>query len=297
MWDRQAAMLAVKGGQERTVYLWGVPPDSPMVAPRLVAGRQLLPEDGLAIVLNQRIAQEEGITIGDVITLTIGDRESAWTVAGLMLNVNNNQLDNYTPFEALQREAGVANRGATVAVKLMPEAADRQHDVMLDLRTALVSRGVEVSYLDSANDLRARAQSQFSILVALLLAMSLLAALVGSVGLAGTLSISVVERSREIGVMRAIGATSWAIVRIVAGEGILLAILSWLIAVPLSIPSARRFGEIIGLELLDAPLDFRYTADGALIWLGIILILSALASLLPAQRAARISVREALAYE
>jgi putative ABC transport system permease protein len=69
------------------------------------------------------------------------------------------------------------------------------------------------------------------------------------------------------------------------------------LAVPLSCPGARLFSDLIGEMVLNMPLDFVYAADGMVLWLLIVLVLSALASLWPALGATKVSVREALAYE
>jgi putative ABC transport system permease protein len=131
----------------------------------------------------------------------------------------------------------------------------------------------------------------------LLLTMALLVAVVGGMGLAGTLSISVIERMREIGIMRATGALTSAIFGIFVGEGISLGVLSWLLVVPLSYPGARLFSAALGLALFQTELEFRYSVPSVVAWLVLVVVLSALSSLWPAWRAARVSVREALAYE
>ena len=127
--------------------------------------------------------------------------------------------------------------------------------------------------------------------------MTLLAAIVGSIGLMGTLTINIVERTREIGVMRSIGGTPFAIIRLFIGEGIVVGALSWLLAVPSSYPAAYLLGDTVGNLLLRAPLDFVYSLEGAVSWLLIVIVLSTLAGSLPALRAAQMSVREALVYE
>jgi len=149
----------------------------------------------------------------------------------------------------------------------------------------------------SMSDAQREAGPQFQVVVLLLLAMSIMAAVVGSLGLMGTMSINVVERGREIGVMRAVGATSPAISGIFVGEGVLLGALSWLLAVPLSYPLALAFSNVVGNALLRTPLDFQYSVGGVFLWLLIVVARSALASLWPALRATRISVRDALTYE
>ena len=97
--------------------------------------------------------------------------------------------------------------------------------------------------------------------------------------------------------MRAIGASSFAILGIFVSEGLLLGLLSWTLAVPLSIPSARLFSQVVGDTLLRLPLDFMFSTDGVLLWLAVVLVLSTLASIWPALRATRVSVRETLSYE
>jgi putative ABC transport system permease protein len=131
----------------------------------------------------------------------------------------------------------------------------------------------------------------------IMLSMACLAALVGSLGLATTMSISVVERAREIGVMRAAGATPLTVARIFVGEGVFVGVLSWLLAVPLSYPGALIFSNAVGDSLIRIPLEFSYSVEGVVFWLTTVVLLSALASLWPALKATRVSVREALAYE
>jgi putative ABC transport system permease protein len=111
------------------------------------------------------------------------------------------------------------------------------------------------------------------------------------------MSINVVERGREIGVMRATGATSPAVAGIFIAEGVLVGVLSWLLAVPISYPGARLFSDAVGDSLIRIPLEFTYSMAGVSFWLLIVVVLSALASLWPALRATRVSVQEALVYE
>jgi putative ABC transport system permease protein len=97
--------------------------------------------------------------------------------------------------------------------------------------------------------------------------------------------------------MRAVGATAVTIVKITIAEGILLGILSWALAVPLSYPGAHLLSRVVGVAWIKVPLDFSYSVGGMLLWLGVVAALSASASMWPALRATRVSVREALVYE
>ena len=129
-----------------------------------------------------------------------------------------------------------------------------------------------------------------------LLIMTVLIAAVGGFGLSGTLSINVMERTREIGVMRAVGASSADIGRIFMGEGLLLGMISWLAAIPLSAVAGAQFVIALG-QILDFPFEYLYSAQSIWLWFGIILVISISASWLPSRRATQISVRESLAYE
>jgi putative ABC transport system permease protein len=297
VWTQLGAQLALSDGEEREVYVWGIPADSEMFTPRIVSGRALLPEEGHAILLNSKIAADEGFQVGDEIELTISDQESTWTVVGLILNVNNLQRDNFVSYDALSREIGIFNRGGLAVVMSQDHDPATHRRLVNDLRDAYNAHGMEPVILQSITEVRETNMLVFNAIMVLMLAMAVLAAIVGSVGLMSTMSINVVERGREIGVMRAIGATSVSIVGIFIAEGVLLGALSWLIAVPFSYPAALAFNNLVSNTVFQIPLDFDYSIGGMLLWLVIVTLLSALASLWPALGATQVSVREALAYE
>jgi putative ABC transport system permease protein len=79
-------------------------------------------------------------------------------------------------------------------------------------------------------------------------------------------------------------------------EGVLQGVFSWLIVVPLSFILGQPLANALGLILFDASLDYQYNVSAMWLWLAIILVISVLASVLPARSATRISVRESLAY-
>jgi putative ABC transport system permease protein len=297
VWNQVPAQIALPSGEDREAYVWAIPVDSEMFSPRIVSGRALLPEDGRAILLNSKIAADEGFQVGDEIELTIGERESTWTVVGLILNVNNLQRDNFVSYDALSREIGSFNQGSLVVVMSEEHDPATHQRLVTDLRNAYDGRSMEPAILQSIAEVRETNKIVFNAIMYLMLVMAVLAALVGSVGLMSTMSINVVERGREIGVMRAIGATSLTIVGIFIIEGVMLGVLSWLLAVPLSYPGALVFNNLVSTELFQIPLDFDYSLVGTVLWLVIVVVLSGLASLWPALSATQVSVREALAYE
>ena len=297
VWDVRSATVELTGGEEIQGQLWGIPDNSELFRPRITSGRALRPEDERAILLNSKIAADESIQVGDTVTLTVDGEELTWTVVGLIINVNNLQRDNFVPFDTLARESGNTNRGAFVMMATEEHEFETHQRIIRDLRASYSARRLKPVFFQSGGELRTQTKAQFDMITYLMLAMAVLAAVVGCVGLMSTMSINVVERRREIGVMRAIGARSAAILGIFVVEGVMVGLLSWLLSVPLSYPGARIFSGIIGKTLFQMPLDFSYSIGGMALWLIIVVVLSALASLWPALSATQVSVRESLAYE
>jgi len=131
----------------------------------------------------------------------------------------------------------------------------------------------------------------------LLMFMSMLVATVGGLGLISSISLNVLERTREIGVMRATGAGTHAILRIVVTEGALIGGVSWLIALGLAWPVSAYLSYNFGLIMFEAPLVSVVSPLGVVLWLGLVVGFAIGASFYPAWNASRLPVREALAYE
>jgi putative ABC transport system permease protein len=130
-----------------------------------------------------------------------------------------------------------------------------------------------------------------------LMIMALLTALVGSIGLAGTMSLNVMERTREIGVLRAIGASNRSVLQLVMIEGGLIGFISWLIGSILAIPISYLLANTISFAIFSSPLTVIFTPTGFLIWLGVAMVFSLAASYFPARNAVQLTIREVLSYE
>jgi putative ABC transport system permease protein len=144
---------------------------------------------------------------------------------------------------------------------------------------------------------REEIDSAFGIIVALLMVMTVVLATVGGLGLMGTMSLNVIERTREIGVMRAFGASSAAVFRIVVVEGLLIGMMSWVLAIGFSVPISMALARQIGISFMDYPIPASFSMGGVLVWALLVLVISIVASFLPALRAVRLTVTQVLAYE
>ena len=130
-----------------------------------------------------------------------------------------------------------------------------------------------------------------------LVVMSVIIGGVGGLGLMTTMSLNVLERRREMGVLRAIGASPKAVSLIVVTEGLAIGVMSFGIAALLAWPLSRALGDFVARLMFRSGLSFLFDPNGLVIWLVASLMLSALASFVPAWHASRFSVREALGFE
>ena len=277
----------------------GLPVPTETYVPQMRAGRWLQPDDTYAMVLNQEIAEELGVGIGDWVTLDIPlKRESHWEVVGLLFEVFNEDAV-HVPRDTLLKEIRQVGQASTIRVQTLKADAASEKAIAVELRDFYEANGFKLQLRDweTSHELTEEILSGgITIVMNLLAGMAVVIAIVGGVALSGVLSINMLERRREIGVMRAIGASSLQIFRLLVGEGLLLGWLSWLIALPLSIPAGLLLTT--GLSaIMGGELSYDYSPAGMLYWLGIVTVLSIVASILPARGATRISVRESLAYQ
>jgi putative ABC transport system permease protein len=280
-----------------TISLRAARPDSELVHPTILEGRWLLPDDENAIVVNTLFIKEEtDVKVGDEIVLAMDGDETPWRVVGLMTQTPPIPMA-YVNFDYFVRTMGGVGKAGVVFVQTERHDAAYQEQMEKALEEHFEALGMQVGQTMTASRERAQIETQFDVLVGFLLVMAILLAFVGAIGLMGTMSLNVLERIREIGVLRAIGASDGAVLRIVIVEGVLIGVLSWLIGTVLAYPLSKALSDAVGVSILQAELTYAFSTGGMVIWLGSVVVLSALASFVPARNASRITVREVLAYE
>ncbi|MBE7555970.1 MAG: FtsX-like permease family protein [Anaerolineales bacterium] len=285
------------GSESNTIFLTGFDVRSELVSgPKIVQGRWLVPEDENAIVVDAILMKEEpDLKLGDEIVLKIEGRERPFRVVGVSLGMLI--PFSYVNYPYISRTLG--NVGRTDAAIVDTERHDEasMRETTAALKAYLERRGVQVNNIFTMSKERTEAQATFAVIIFLLLVMALMLAIVGGLGLMGTMSINVLERTREIGVLRAIGAPNKGVARVFIREGIAIGLISWLFGAILAYPLGKALSDAVGLSVVGTPLNFSYSMIGVWVWLALVVILSALASFIPAQNASRLTVREVLAYE
>jgi putative ABC transport system permease protein len=236
------------------------------------------------------------LAVGDDIVLKIGDDELAWRVVGILAATPPAPMTYVNLPYFAQVTGGVGRAGVLFVISEAHDAAT-QSRLALALEEHFESLGYQVYWTETSHTERSQAESRFNVLVMFLLIMAVLLAVVGAIGLMGTMSLNVLERTREIGVMRAIGASDGAVLQIVIVEGILIGTLSWLIGTLLALPLSQALSSMVGEAIMEANLSYTFSIPGVWLWLALVVVLSALASFIPARNASRVTVRDVLAYE
>lgn len=279
------------------ILLEAVLPDTATIQPRLAQGRWLLLDDENAIVLSSGVLKNDpDIQVGDEIVLKIQGRETTWQVVGIMPTIGDAR-DAYVSYDYYTQVARQAGRTDGLWIQTDRRDPVLQQAVAQTLEEHFKSLGLNVVFNQTGSAMRDQINSQFGGIVASLAVMAVLIAVVGGLGLAGTMSLNVLERTREIGVMRAIGASNGSVLQIVMVEGVLLGLISWALGAALALPISKLLSDAVGITFFNFALEFRFSTNGLLMWLAISLVLAVVASVLPAWNASRLTIRDVLAYE
>jgi putative ABC transport system permease protein len=275
----------------------GVPGKTKFVDFPMLSGRWLSDAGGNEVVLNHTVRfQAPNLRVGDTVNLSIQGRPTQWKLVGFVEDMGSTGATAYVPAEALANLAGVSTETANmIRVALDDRGSDAVLRKTRDVEDVLGARA-HVSMALPMTLIRNAIAEHMSVLVSALLALSVLMATVGAFGLASTMSMNIMERTRELGVMRAIGATPAVIARIVVIEGFAISAFSVVLAVAFSVGLSSFMGRLIGNMAFRTPLPLAFSSLGFGLWLLILIVGSAAATAIPARSAGNMTVREALAY-
>ena len=281
------------------VVLVAPPGKSTLIKPELLSGRWLLPDDDAAIVVGNHYTKVRPETkVGDTLTIRIQNKDHAFVVVGIYKMAGNTIPPIlYTNYEYL---ADLLNQNGmiySIRVSLADSSPAHQQEVAEQMKARFKQLGMPVGGIQTGGELIQQNRFVVDILIYMLLVMAILIAVVGGLGLMGTMSMNVLERTREIGVMRSIGAVDVAIMQLVVTEGMLIGLISWGLGALLAIPITNVLNVLVGVSILTVPLDYSFAVKGLILWLGVVILLSSIASLMPARNAVRLTVRDVLAYE
>jgi putative ABC transport system permease protein len=296
---RGAASEGLHGGavSDNRFIVIALPAETQMMKPNLEAGRWLQPGENDTIVVNSAlVAKSPQMRVGSRVTFPLSSEPVTLRVVGIIGEPFTPPMA-YIPsafFDDKAAHAGITNNVRLVLDKTDQASIDR---VKALLEERFERAGIKAISMSSKGDSRFGFDQHMLMIYVALIIMSSMIGGVGGLGLMTTMSLNVLERRREMGVMRAIGATPRAILLMLVAEGSIVGFASWAIAALAAWPLGKGLGDFLMTKMFKSGLDFTFELRGLAVWLAVSLILGAIASFVPAWDATRHPVREALSYE
>ncbi|HSC91843.1 MAG TPA: FtsX-like permease family protein [Gaiellaceae bacterium] len=271
--------------------------DRQMFAPKLIDGRWYTPAESASnarvAVIAENIARVTGTEVGDEVTLETAAGPASFRIVGETSNQWNNGLNFYVPLSTLQEVLGTDTvNGYFVGTTSGDHDAIDRTTTRLENRLAGAGYAVDTQVKWSGQEANVRSNRQISSAIALL---GLLVVAISMVGLINAITMSVLERTREIGVLRCIGARARDIRRIFTAEGLAVAVAGWLVGIPLGYALARTFIWLMRV-FLNIEFAFTFPPLNLLIALVGTVVLALLIMRIPLRRAVRLKPGDAIRY-
>ena len=277
--------------------IMGLPLPNKMIKLPLLEGQWLSPKGGNDVVLNHMAhALSPDLKVGDSVSLTVDDKPMRWRIIGFSEDLYS-PAAAYVSKSSFQKGSGIRTLANMIRFKFTNHDQANVGRMAREIESAFNKNNISIYQSVPITLFRNAIGEHMGVLVSSLIAMAILMAIVGTLGLASAMSMNIMERTREIGIMRSIGATPAVVRKIVLIEGMLTGLMSIVFAFLVSMILSFYLGQFLGAMAFRSPLSLTISVWAIIIWIGIVILGSIAATLYPAQRANRISTREALAYE
>lgn len=279
--------------------LTGIQLDSQLYQKKLVAGRWFTSGDTDAVIISQDAAQKSGLHVGDMLAITTSYNSVHWRIIGIADDYSGLGPGDLgvllTPIaQAISFRHLPADYVDLVMVQSTSHAPGAVDALATRIDNALSAAGYMPNVLTNAQKVQQN-QSKYQIIYILLDLVAIIIAFVGAIGLSNTLAMSILERRREIGILRSMGATGWKVMQVFWAEGTSLGILSWVLAVLLGVPAAYGFMQLQGKLL--APIPFAFNPLNVLWLLCFMLVVVVISGAGPVLGAGRVKIAQTLRYE
>jgi putative ABC transport system permease protein len=241
-------------------------------------------------VLDDAWAKKENLDPGDRFTVrTAFERPQTLLVRGTIKD-NADLLGNFVVTNALARSAFGVREPSMTFIKLSPGADAAE--VKAQIATRVKKKFATVDTLNQ-KELKQDLEDQINQLVGFFYVLLALAIVISLLGIVTTLALSIHERTRELGMLRAVGMSRRQVRRLVRYEAVITALIGAILGTILGV----IFATLVSRPLADEGFELSYPIGTLLILLVLAALAGVLAAILPARRAARLDVLQALAYE
>jgi putative ABC transport system permease protein len=250
--------------------------------------RRLGPNDA---VVDDGWANGNGIDVGDrLIVRTPAERTVAYTVRGTAKDNTADLIGNLLVPSASLRSL-YARTAPSVGLIGVRDGVDV--DRVQKAMEGTVERRFPTVEVQNQQQLKDRSEEQVNQLVGLVYALLALAIVVAVFGIVNTLMLSIHERTRELGMLRAVGMSRRQVRRMMRYEAVITALIGALLGLILGV----IFAALVSRPLADEGFELAYPVGTLVILLVVAAILGVVAAIGPARRAARLDVLQAVAYE
>jgi putative ABC transport system permease protein len=240
------------------------------------------------VVVGYGLISERGIQMGDELTILVGGKPFTLKVVGAYREFSNLGRMLLLPFELL-RQVEPETEVFTYTLKLKPEA---------DPEAVAKAFTTDSNYMVEVNlPMTAGLPSDVVLSQKAMTALSALMAVIAVTGLLGSIWMSVKDRQREFGMLKAVGMTPLQIVLSVLTVAVLLALLGYAIGIPLGLSGIRLLIDFVARATGFGPLAAPTDELGLLLLLPGCVLIAILGAYLPARQAGRVRVAEMLRYE
>ena len=293
----EAWTLASAWADGHPVRLWGLPPDTRLYQPRLQEGRWFSSQEVDTAVVSAELAHALDLHLGNWLEVEANGSLRRFRIVGIAVD-NSILLGStlagkvFAPRMVVSHMLSRQGVADFFAVGLSDHAPSHVDRAIADIeeRFRSLRPGAQTVYTDIE-----AAQRASQLLTLALVGMVLLVGFIGAIGVVNTLGLSVLERRREIGVLRAIGAQRRALLSVFLSEGLIMGALGWVAGLLCGYPLGMLFTHLMESVLFQ--IDFRFSPWLILASLLFTLALAAVASLGPALAASRMPAQQALRYE
>lgn len=280
-----------------TAQFYGLPHD-PMYLPDLEKGRwytNAQARNGAPVaVVGRSLADKAGVNVGGTIQVKTAAGPASLRVLGITTNVVNQGAFVALPLATLQSILHAPGTVNNYWIRTGPKDHAAIDRINARVEDALAASGNQATtteqYIQKRDNVAANAglTTTTTVLGLLIVAISL-------VGLVNAITMGVIERTREIGMLRCVGARARDVRRIFTVEGVAVALLGWLIGIPLGWALGNGLVSLTQ-SLMNIDLSFVFPAANIVITLIGTVVLAVLVLLTPVRRAIRLKTGDALRY-
>ncbi len=244
-----------------------------------------------AIIINGIFSTSSSLKIGDVVTLETAEGAKDYRVVGIAMDYLNAKLaTGYISQANLEKDFHI-----TTDVLIMADRAAGADATKVDAELKAAVKDYPAFTLFDSQSFKESQMEAIGSAMKMMYALVVMLALPGLIAMANTLGISVIERTREIGMLRAVGSTQKQIKRMVFTESLLLAALGTSLGIMVGL--FLSYYLLKALNLSGFVMVFFFPGLGILVAIAVGLLFGVLAAMVPARQAARTIIVEALRYE